>query len=192
LAPGQSGTVSLEALSMPSPGLGAFTIDVSYDPAVVDAAGCNANPHGVLDGGLCSIAYAPDVVRCVGFRASAGAVGDVSLCDITFQAIGASGTQSSLALSVVELADTLAQPIPVATENGTITIGVQGDASGDGHTTMVDAMLIAQCVAGLIDCDSIDQGMADVNCSGSATMLDAMLIAQKVAGLISEFPACVP
>jgi hypothetical protein len=192
LGPGQSSTVSLEALGMPSPGLGAVTIDVSYDPAVVDAVGCNANPHGVLDSGLCSIAYAPDVVRCVGLRASAGAVGDVSLCDITFQAISASGTQSSLALSVVELADTLAQPIPAATENGTITVGVAGDANGDGHTSMVDAMLIAQCVAGLVDCNSIHQEMADVNCDGKVSMVDAMLIAQYVAGLITEFPACGP
>jgi hypothetical protein len=52
-------------------------------------------------------------------------------------------------------------------------------------------MLIAQCIAGLIDCDSINQEMGDVNCSGSATMVDAMLIAQKVAGLIDEF-SCVP
>jgi hypothetical protein len=43
---------------------------------------------------------------------------------------------------------------------------------------------------GLIDCNSIDQEMADVNCSGGVSMVDAMLIAQKVVGLIGEFPAC--
>jgi len=63
-----------------------------------------------------------------------------------------------------------------------------GDANGDGKTSMVDAMLAAQCVVGLIDCNSIDQEMADVNCSGGVSMVDAMLIAQKVVGLIADFP----
>ena len=50
----------------------------------------------------------------------------------------------------------------------------------------------AQCVVGLIDCGSIDQEMADVNCSGSVTMVDAMLVAQYVVGLIDEFPCGPP
>jgi len=69
---------------------------------------------------------------------------------------------------------------------------VPGDANGDGKVTMVDAMLIAQCVVGLIDCGSIDQAMADVNCSGTVTMVDAMLVAQYVVGLIDEFPCGSP
>jgi len=67
-----------------------------------------------------------------------------------------------------------------------------GDGNGDGQVSMVDAMLTAQCVAGLIDCGTISQTAADVNCSGAPTMVDAMLIAQHVAGLISEFPVCGP
>jgi len=67
-----------------------------------------------------------------------------------------------------------------------------GDGSRDGRVSMVDAMLTAQCVVGLVDCGTINQTAADVNCSGSASMVDAMLVAQKVAGLISEFPACGP
>jgi hypothetical protein len=67
-----------------------------------------------------------------------------------------------------------------------------GDANEDGQVSMVDAMLTAQCVVGLLDCDDIRQDAADVNCSGGVTMVDAMLVAQKVVGLISEFPACGP
>ena len=55
---------------------------------------------------------------------------------------------------------------------------------------MVDAMLVAQCVVGLIDCEDIDQWAADVNCSGTVTMVDAMLIAQKVVGIIGELNCC--
>jgi len=195
VAPGRNATVPLEALDVPSPGLGAFTIDIAYDPAVVSPQSYVGNPGGVFDSVICNLGFEhdgsnPDVVRCGGFRASAGAIGDISLADITFGGIGASGSESPLALSVVELADTSGQAIPVTTEDGTITIGLQGDANGDGKTSMVDAMLIAQCVVGLIDCNSIDQEMAEVNCSGGVSMVDAMLIAQKVVGLIGEFPAC--
>ena len=192
MAPGEQLSVPVKALDVPAPGLGAFTVDVSYDPNVVTPVACDANPDGALSTGFCNTDFGPDVVRCVGFQVSAGVVGDLSLCSITFEAIGASGSYSPLAPSVVEFADTLGQAISTSTENGVIVIGIRGDASGDGQVSMVDAMLIAQCVAGLIDCGGIDQTMGDVNCDGNVSMVDAMLIAQKVAGLISEFPACGP
>ena len=191
--PGGNATVPLEALDVPSPGLGAFVIDISYDPSVVEPVDCNANPEGDLDMGFCGLSFErddvnPDTIRLGGFRTSAGATGDLSLADITFQGVGSSGSQSPLVVTIVEFADTSQQPIPATTEDGTITVGVQGDANGNGSVTMVDAMLIAQCVVGLIDCGSIDQTMADVNCSGGVTMVDAMLVAQYVVGLIDEFP----
>jgi hypothetical protein len=71
--------------------------------------------------------------------------------------------------------------------NINFNLALPGDASGDGYVGMVDAMLIAQCVVGLIDCGSIDQAVADVNCSGSVSMVDAMLVAQKVVGRIDGF-----
>ena len=197
VAPGGQLTVPLEALDVPSPGLGAFIIDISYDPSVVDPVDCNANPEGDLDLGFCNFDFErddvnPDTIRVGGFRASEGATGDLSLADITFRGVGSTGSQSPLTLTIVEFADTSQQPIPATTEDGTITVGVQGDANGNGSVTMVDAMLIAQCVVGLIDCGGIDQNMADVNCSGSVSMVDAMLVAQKVVGLIPEFPCGSP
>ena len=192
VAPGGQTTVGLSASNVPSPGLGAFTIDVTYDSAVVTPTGCDPDPDGHFDGSFCNTSFAPSTIRVGGFRTAAGAVDDLSLCDITFQAVGLSGSQSPLTLSLVEFADTLGQTIPAATESGMMTVGVQGDANGDGKTSMVDAMLIAQCVVGLIDCNSIDQEMADVNCSGGVSMVDAMLVAQKVVGLIGAFPACGP
>jgi len=67
-----------------------------------------------------------------------------------------------------------------------------GDGNRDGLVSMVDAMLTAQYVAGLIGDDGLNLYTADVNRSGSVSMVDAMMIAQKVAGLISEFPVCSP
>jgi len=62
-----------------------------------------------------------------------------------------------------------------------------GDVNSDGNVSMVDAMLIAQCVAGLIDCDTISEVAADVNCDGNISMVDTMRVAQYVAGIIHEF-----
>lgn len=59
-----------------------------------------------------------------------------------------------------------------------------GDGNEDGRIGMVDAMLTARCVAGLIDCSTLNPTMADVNSSGSVSMVDAMMVAQYVAGLI--------
>jgi len=67
-----------------------------------------------------------------------------------------------------------------------------GDGNGDGKVSIVDAMLTAQYVAGLIGSGALDLTAADVNCSGGATMVDAMLVAQKVAGLVSEFTCASP
>ncbi|KKL48464.1 hypothetical protein LCGC14_2325280, partial [marine sediment metagenome] len=56
-----------------------------------------------------------------------------------------------------------------------------GDVNGDGAATIADALLIAQCVAGLTGpCP----GAGDVNGDGQVTIADALLIAQFVAGLI--------
>ncbi len=69
---------------------------------------------------------------------------------------------------------------------GTIVLDVgamppSGDVNGDGVTTIADALLIAQCVAGLTGpCP----GAGDVNGDGQVTIADALLIAQFVAGLI--------
>jgi hypothetical protein len=53
---------------------------------------------------------------------------------------------------------------------------------------MTDALVTAQCVLGLINCETIDQASADTNCSSTTSMTDALLIAQKVLGLIASFP----
>jgi uncharacterized repeat protein (TIGR01451 family) len=67
-----------------------------------------------------------------------------------------------------------------------------GDTNEDRRTSMVDAMLIAQYVAGLIGSGSLNLTVADVNSSGGVSMVDAMLVAQYVAGLIGHLPCGLP
>src|SRR3990170_7183430 len=58
---GQEGTVSPRALDISEPGLGAWTIDIVYDPEVVSATDCSAE-HG----GVCNEAYRNNTVRVNG------------------------------------------------------------------------------------------------------------------------------
>jgi len=73
------------------------------------------------------------------------------------------------------------QPTPQPTENC-------GDINTDGSTNIVDALLLAQCYVGLINCPSADIG--DVNCDGSINIVDALLVAQLYVGLINELACC--
>jgi hypothetical protein len=180
LPPGGQATVALSASDVPPPGLGAFTIDITYDPDVVTPTACTADPGAHFDGPFCNISFGPGIVRCGGFRTSDGAVGDLPLCNVTFQAVAPSCSWSPLTLTVVEFTDTVPNPIPAATESGGLGVGLQGDANRSGGVSMVDAMMIAQVVVGLRPPADIDLTMSDVNCDGKVSMVDAMLVAQHV------------
>ncbi len=78
---------------------------------------------------------------------------------------GPCGLDSSIVLDVGPML-----PAPVA-----------GDVNGDGAATIADALLMAQCVAGLTGPCAAE---GDVNGDGAATIADALIIAQFVAGLV--------
>lgn len=112
---GEQGSVELQALNMPPPGLEAWTIDVQFDSTVVLAVGCAAQ-----QGSVCNFNYGPNAVRESG-AASPGLVGDTKLATITFrcQHTGASG----LTVAARALADATQgnpQPINAARQNGMI------------------------------------------------------------------------
>ena len=89
---GEQGTVALQALDIPAPGLGAWTIDITYDPQVVSVVDC----AGGL-GGMCNPAYADGTVRVAWFSIF-GEIGDSTLATITFAC--ESGGSSQLALTL--------------------------------------------------------------------------------------------
>ncbi len=60
----------------------------------------------------------------------------------------------------------------------------QGDVNCDGEITAVDARIVLQYVAGLIDEYELNMFYSDLNDDGEITAVDARLILQKVAGLI--------
>jgi hypothetical protein len=65
---------------------------------------------------------------------------------------------------------------------------IKGDAFVNGSVLMSDALVTAQCVLGIIDCEDINRVNADANCANFLSMSDALLIAQRALGLIPAFP----
>jgi hypothetical protein len=124
-------TVTLEALDIGDPGLGAWSIDVSYDPDVVTARSC-----GPEHGAVCNPEFADDTVRLAGATAE-GFEGDTVLGTLTFEC-GDDGGSSPLEISLADFADaTVGGPMPIdaSVENGSITCA---GAAGEG-IVIVDA-----------------------------------------------------
>ena len=113
---GQQAAVSLQAQGVPSPGIGAFTVDVTYTSTVADPVSCQAGA-----GFFCNTDYAPGKVRCGGFDPF-GRTGNVALCSITFQAVGQAGACSNLTPAVQELVDVDGAAIAATTASGSLCI----------------------------------------------------------------------
>jgi parallel beta-helix repeat protein len=198
-APGGSVTLTLETLNIPDPGLGAFTIDVSYDPSIIEPTAFAPGPG--FDSLVCSLAHASDTIRCTGVRAGAGAVGDLALADLTFEVDAGAvlGSQSPLAVAVVTLANVDGQAIGADTKDGAkITVGLHGDVNCGGDVDAVDALFILQYVVGLKQAGdqcppppgALYVPAADVNCDNDVDAVDALFVLQYVVGLRPELGVC--
>ena len=128
---GDSDEVTVTAIAISAPGLGAWTIDVTYDDSVITAVDCSA-----AEGGVCNPNFDDDVVRISG--ASAGGLeGDTELGTIEFEC-GDDGGSSDLTLGTFTFADaTIGDPttIDAAISNGTFSCVGGGPATGTGFTT---------------------------------------------------------
>jgi hypothetical protein len=90
LGKGQQASVRVTA-SAAGAGLGAWTVDVGYDPTAVRVVSCQA-----ADGSVCNASYASGVVRVAG-SSTAGLSGNQTLATLTFAGVGhAAGGQLSL------------------------------------------------------------------------------------------------
>lgn len=126
---GDGSSVSVQALDIGPPGLGAWTIDVLYDPQVLSVTSCSA-----LHGGVCNATFRDDTVLIAGTSAS-GMTGDVGLGSVGFRCIGP-GT-SSLLVVVEVLADATPdapQNINAGVENGS-AVCHQAPATATATTT---------------------------------------------------------
>ncbi|MEX0787015.1 MAG: dockerin type I repeat-containing protein [Dehalococcoidia bacterium] len=183
LGPDSEGKVELEGLDFGEPGLGAWTVDVHYNPEIVTLVDCDAE-HG----GLCNKSFGDGVARVTGVSAT-GLKGDFTLGVLTFACknVGA----SDLGLSLDVLADaTLGDPQPIdgKLSHGEVVCAEDhekklGDADCNGELTAIDAILILQYGAEMIDTlPCLD--LADANGDGQVNSVDAAIVLQTVAGLI--------
>lgn len=143
VSPGGQRQVALEALGVTNPGLGAWSIDISYDPAIVTPVACDPQ-----SGSVCNPNYGEDVVRVSG-ASGVGREGDSTLALITFECGESEGT-SPLTIDAADLADgTLGAPAPITP---TIVDGsIVCQAGGAGET-----VAIANGQATVGDSDTVD------------------------------------
>ena len=135
---GDTSSVDIDALNMAAPGLGAWSLNVVYDPTVLAQQGCTA-----ANGSVCNPSFASDTVRISGATAS-GLPGDSLLASIGFRCLQVGS--SALTLTIDTLADGTPgdpQDIDAAVVNGSITCvvpatpttppTVEPPPSGGGH-----------------------------------------------------------
>lgn len=154
-SPGAERAVSLEALGVTDPGLGAWSIDITYDPTAVTPVDCGpqsgsvCNPHypqSTAEAG--DPPWSTGTVRVSG-AAGVGLEGDSTLAVITFQCAPAEGS-SALTLNAPEFADgTPGAPaeITATVVNGSITCQAGGSgetlAIGDGEAQLDESDTVA-------------------------------------------------
>lgn len=122
LAPGGSGAVAVEATG-PAAGLGGWTVELAYDPTVVQPSGCGPGPAST-----CNPAYAPGRVRITG-AVSPALSGTVTLATLTFTAIGAGGRGGPLTLAAPVLTDGGGRPLQPVLAHGAVTVGAAAAAA---------------------------------------------------------------
>ncbi len=179
---GGTATLRLAAYA-PPPGLGAFTIDVSYDPSVAQVVACQA-PAEVI----CNPAYSSGLVRLVGTSVT-GMQGELTLASLTFQAAGPPGSVTDVQVEAQSLADVAgADLLPEASVNSgalAVVSGGQvnpGDVDCNGVVDAVDALHILRHAAGFQG-EGLCIMAGDVNCDGYIDAVDALAILRYVAGL---------
>jgi len=177
---GSHATVTLETVDIAEPGLTSWGLQITFDPAIVDAVSC-------LTAELCNPSFAEGTATATG-TSEDGITGNTTLAVFSFACL-APGT-STLDLGAAAMDAGPAGAVPdIRLEDGSITCveAVPGDVDCDGVVNAVDAALVLQFVAGLLD-DLPCAENADVNADGDVTAVDAALILQFVAGLIPALP----
>jgi hypothetical protein len=181
--------VEVRVADVGSPGIGAWTIDLHFDSDVISGIACTAGQGG----SICNPTYSEGVARIVGTNIY-GLEGDALLASIGFAC--KSEGETSLDLSYTVFVDaTPGNPTDIDAKivNGTADckpstrppgsdVKVAGDANCDGAANAIDASLVLQFVAGLVN--SLPCADADFDHNGRIDALDAALILQTDAGLI--------
>ena len=101
--------------------LGAATVEIAYDPGVLEADACRAEPADAFDLTMCSVD--PTTSRVVLTVISArGVFGDRILAEITYQVVGGVEGNSPLRLGADPFVDPVGQPMDARLEVSRVCI----------------------------------------------------------------------
>jgi hypothetical protein len=159
---------------------GASTVTLSYDPGVVQITDVTAGDVGTPTANINNTAGTAIIAAYV--STVTGPDSPITFANLELTAVGSSGESSPLTLEVATLADANGLPVDATAESGVFTIGLRGDANGDGSVTIVDAMFVAQYTVGNRDASELNMVNADASLDGMVDVIDAMFIAQYVVG----------
>jgi hypothetical protein len=176
--------ISVEALGVLAPGVSAFTIDATYNPAALTPLECSVNPE--FDTGLCNHEAGPSTVLATGIETECVLTGDVPLVTMPFEPT-APVCPDDLTVSVETLADCEGTDMSVIVDDKWWV----GDADRDFDKDAVDALFILQHVVGMREgsdqCPAppgdIHLPSADADCDGDVDAVDALFVLQHVVGL---------
>ncbi len=114
-------TVNIVASHMLEPGLGAWTVDMTFDPSRLSPTSVNQRGCTGYFGTVCSMHYSATQARFTGASAS-GLLGDITLGTAFFRCLGPGTTAVSLTTNVFADANPNSpQNIDVDINNGTVT-----------------------------------------------------------------------
>ncbi len=191
---GDQGSVDLQAHNTADP-VGAWDIEIVYDPAVVSVVDC-----AVTEESVCDAESTDGSIRVAGASTS-GFVGDFTLATITFRC--ESEGESSLSLTLIVFGEAIGFPPTPEAHNGSITCQeapeptptptltvLIGDVDEDGIINSLDALWVLWFDAILLAVLPPPSFViaADVNEDGTIDSTDATLILQFDAGLIPALP----
>jgi len=115
---GETATSSIMIKNVSSPGVSAVTINLTYDPSVLNIS---AVGNSSFDAAVFNINNS--FVKIVAFQTGeSGIVGDVCVADIKFKAVGKAGDFSTLNIDVITLKDNNGASIPYSVRNGSAII----------------------------------------------------------------------
>lgn len=207
------GNVLVDITVEDAPSFSAYEFHLSFDPRVLEFLTITGQDAFLETTGRDALCFGPDAddlmddiisFACGSTGAVPGPEGDGVLATLVFST-SCAGTSplpfgpivgDDIFVDAVILADELANPVKVTGVGGVLHVTgatpcaaapLVGDASCDETVNAIDAALILQSVAGLLNplpC----QDNGDANQNGSVDAIDAALVLQFVAGLVANLP----
>ncbi|HVM44556.1 MAG TPA: dockerin type I domain-containing protein, partial [Candidatus Thermoplasmatota archaeon] len=179
---GPLSTVAVPMLLSNVTDLGALTVNLTFDPAVVQLV-------GVGPGNLTGASLTWNVNNSTGslgllvtLSDVPGASGTFEVVVLTFSAVGPAGARSALDLTTTEAVHSDGSAFLVADVDGTFRSGLLGDVTNDGLVDAADVTALSEFVVGLRGPGGLTLANADANGDEQVTGADAMFLSQFVAG----------